>query len=503
MNEPLPQYREARLIDAVAIFDFIRPFVDARQLLPRSEQQLLALTRHGFIAEVDGELTGFAAIEVYSRKLAEVQCLAVAESMQGRGVGRRLVDLCIERAVELGVGELMAISASEKFLTGCGFHYSLPDQKKALFVQPQRLGETDQAATVTAASLWHDHMDTMRWPPRDAHLIETIDAHAAGEPLRVLLRGAPLVVGKTMMEKRRYAEEHIDDLRRALMWEPRGHADMYGALMTAPTTDDGDLGVLFLHNDGFSTMCGHGVIALGTVLWETGMTSDTEIRLDTPAGRVHVTLDVDGQRAQRVSFVNVPAFVDRLDHQVDIPGLGEISIDVAFGGAYYAFCDAATVGLKLDADNTRSIIQLGRTIKQTLQADASFSLRHPNHVDLGFLYGVIFVSSPVKPSSHSRHACVFANGELDRSPTGTGVSARAAILSQRGELATGKMIAIEGVCNEVFDVEVLDAEVIEELEITGLRTSVSTRVGGAAYLTGRCQWVRRDNDPLRDGILLR
>lgn len=498
MNEPLPIYREARLVDARAILDFIQPFVEARQLLPRSEQQLRALTRHGFIAEFDGQITGFSAIEVYSRKLAEVQCLAVAAEMQGRGVGRRLVDLCIERSVELGVGELMAISASEGFLTGCGFHYSLPDQKKALFVQPQRLGEIDQAATVTAASLWHDHMDTMRWPPRDAQLTETIDAHAAGEPLRVLLRGAPLAVGKTMLEKRRYAEEHIDDLRRALMWEPRGHADMYGALMTAPTTDDGDLGVLFLHNDGFSTMCGHGVIALGTVLWETGMTSQTEIRLDTPAGRVHVNLDVDGQRATRVSFVNVPAFVDRLDHEVTVPGIGSLSVDVAFGGAYYAFCDAQAVGLELDANNAQAITQLGRVIKQTLIADPEFCLQHPQHDDLGFLYGVIFVSRAKDSTHHSRHACVFANGELDRSPTGTGVSARAAILSRRGQLSERQKIEIEGVSGEVFDVEV-----IELLDAGGLDRAASTRVGGAAYLTGRCQWVRRDNDPLRDGILLR
>jgi trans-L-3-hydroxyproline dehydratase len=339
----------------------------------------------------------------------------------------------------------------------------------------------------------------MRWPPRDAQLVETIEAHAAGEPLRVLLRGAPLVVGNTMLEKRRYAEEHIDDLRRSLMWEPRGHADMYGALMTAPTTADGDLGVLFLHNDGFSTMCGHGVIALATVLWETGMTGQTNILLDTPAGRVDVNLETDGQRAKRVSFVNVPAFVDRLDYVIEVPGIGTLTLDVAFGGAYYAFCDAAAVGLALDVDRAEAIVETGRTIKRALQADEQFSLVHPEHEDLGFLYGVIFVGPAKDDSSHSRHACVFANGELDRSPTGTGVSARAAILWQRGQLKTATKISIEGVCDEAFDVEVVDSPV----ELVDAESTVTTRVGGTAYLTGRCQWLRRDDDPLRDGVLLR
>ena len=212
--------------------------------------------------------------------------------------------------------------------------YSLPDQKRALFLQPQ-LGKIDRsvAAFDTASALWQDHVDTMRWPPRDAQLIETIDAHAAGEPLRVLLRGSPLVVGRTMLEKRRYAEEHIDDLRRSLMWEPRGHADMYGALLTAPTTDDGDLGVLFLHNDGFSTMCGHGIIALGTILWETGMTSQNELKLDTPAGRVNVCLQTTDQRAERVSFINVASFVDSLEYTVHVPEFGDLVVDIAFGGA--------------------------------------------------------------------------------------------------------------------------------------------------------------------------
>ncbi|HIF32330.1 MAG TPA: GNAT family N-acetyltransferase [Planctomycetaceae bacterium] len=499
MNDEIaPVYRETRHVDAEAVLEYIRPFVTAKQLLPRTLQQVQALTRHGFVAEFEKRIVGFVAIEVYSRKMAEVQCLAVEIEMQGRGVGRRLVDFCVQRAADLGVVELIVISASDEFLLGCGFDYSLPDQKRALFLQPQ-LGISDRnvAAVDTASALWHDHIDTMRWPPHDAQLIETIDAHAAGEPLRVLLRGAPLVVGRTMLEKRRYATEHIDDLRRALMWEPRGHADMYGALLTAPTTEDGDLGVLFLHNDGFSTMCGHGIIALGTVLWETGMTTQDELKLDTPAGRINVCLQTNEQRAERVSFTNVPSFVDTLDHTLHVDGYGDVVVDIAFGGAYYAFCSAEAVGLTLTASRAQEIIVAGRAIKAALSEE--LQLRHPQHDDLGFLYGVIFTAPAVKEGAHSRHACIFANGELDRSPTGTGVSARAAILFQRGQIGRGECITIEGICDQAFDVEIVDVV----SSATSATQSVVTRVGGTGHLTGRSQWVRRDNDPLRDGILIR
>jgi proline racemase len=500
--EPQFQYRESRQADVEAILSFIEPFVTMRQLLPRSEQQIRALTRHGFVAETGQGIVGFAAIEVYSRKLAEVQCLAVSGEMQGRGIGRQLVDYCIERAGELDVVELMAISASEGFLEGCGFDYSLPDQKRALFLQPQRRHAPDQPATVTASSLWHDHIDTMQWPPHDAQLIETLDAHAAGEPLRVLLRGAPLVVGSTMLEKRRYAEEHIDDLRRSLMWEPRGHADMYGALLTAPTTDDGDLGVLFLHNDGFSTMCGHGIIALGTVLWETGMTRQTDLQFDTPAGRVHATIMPSGKRAERVSFLNVPSFVERTGYSVNVNGLGAIEVDIAFGGAYYAFVkidSLSCIDRKLELDNAQQLIQIGRDIKQSLLNDSEFSLHHPLHDELSFLYGVIFTGDAKSHDAHSRHVCIFANGELDRSPTGTGVSARAALLYEREQIGLNHPISIEGISDATFDVEV----VAEDASELNLPQRIVTRVSGKAYLTGRCQWVRREDDPLQNGLLIR
>ncbi|MCB0133546.1 MAG: proline racemase family protein, partial [Caldilineaceae bacterium] len=214
--------------------------------------------------------------------------------------------------------------------------------------------------------------------------------------------------------------EQFDHLRRALMWEPRGHADMYGALLTEPVTPDGDLGVLFLHNEGFSTMCGHGVIALAKVLLDTGMLDRPgdapEFRMDTPAGRVTATAQRTDGVVTAVSFRNVPSFVYALDQEVEVPGLGRVRYDVAFGGAFYAFVDAAAVGVGLAADDFRRLIDVGMQIKRAVMA--SLPIEHPFEPDLGFLYGVIFVGPPENPQHHSRNVCMFADGEIDRSPTG-------------------------------------------------------------------------------------
>src|SRR3989454_12349796 len=208
----------------------------------------------------------------------------------------------------------------------------------------------------------------MTWnPPSDWTCITTIDAHAAGDPLRVITGGLPQIPGDTILEKRRYASENLDDLRRALMFEPRGHADMYGCILTDPVTPDGDLGVLFIHNEGYSTMCGHGVIALVTVALETGMLeAPGEIRLDVPAGRVIARARREGSRVRSVAFENVPSYVVALDERVDVPGLGAVGYDLAFGGAYYAFVDAASVSLELTAERFRDLIAAGSAIKRAV-----------------------------------------------------------------------------------------------------------------------------------------
>jgi len=336
----------------------------------------------------------------------------------------------------------------------------------------------------------------MDWePPAEWIRVRTIDAHAGGEPLRIVTEGFPDLAGATMLERRRFACEHCDLLRKALMWEPRGHADMYGCIVTPPASADGDFGVLFLHNEGYSTMCGHGIIALVKVGLETGFLARPagrdELRIDTPAGRVRAQLREDGA----VSFLNVPSFVLEEDVELEVPGLGPVRCDLAFGGAFYAYVDARELGLGLRPADAGALIDAGRRIKAAV--GASRRIAHPaGDADLGFLYGTIFVGH-AEGEAHSRNVCVFADDEVDRSPTGTGVSGRAALLYARGELAPGESIRIESILGTTFEVAVR-----ETVRVGGL-DAVVPEVTGTAHVTGRHEFLLDPHDPLRGGFFLR
>jgi proline racemase len=336
-------------------------------------------------------------------------------------------------------------------------------------------------------------------PPANWQRITTIEAHTAGEPLRVFTSGFPKLPGDSILAKRRYAKEHYDQLRTALMWEPRGHADMYGCIVTEPVTADGDLGVLFLHNEGFSTMCGHGIIGLAKVALDTGMIEKRGdrplINMDTPAGRVTAYAQRENNCVTSVSFHNVPSFVYALDQVVDVPGLGSLTYDVAFGGAFYAFCRAEDVGLDLNQADYLRLIDLGMRIKQAVMD--SLPLDHPFEEDLGFLYGTIFVGEAKDPAHHSRNVCIFADGEVDRCPTGTGVSARAALHFARGELSLDEPFIVESILGTTFT-----GRVVKEVQF-GPHKAVIPEVTGAAYICGRAEWLIDPQDPLWQGFILR
>ena len=336
-------------------------------------------------------------------------------------------------------------------------------------------------------------------PPKSWNVAATIDAHTGGEPLRVIVDGIPEIPGETILEKRRYAREHLDRFRTGLMWEPRGHADMYGAILTEPVTPDGDLGVLFLHNEGFSTMCGHGVIALTKVVLDTGLIVKEGLQpvlsLDTPAGRVTATAHREDGKVKTVSFRNVPAFVYKLDQTVNVQGIGTVRYDVAFGGAFYAFCRAEELNIKLEAQAHDALIDVGRRIKTAVMD--TLEIKHPLEEDLGFLYGTIIIGPPKDTAHHSRNVCIFAEGEMDRSPTGTGVSGRAAIHHLREELAPGQRITIESILGTTMDVRI-----VETLEF-GSYPAVIPEVTGRAFITGQNQFYFDPKDPLRKGFIFR
>jgi len=336
-------------------------------------------------------------------------------------------------------------------------------------------------------------------PPDNWPVIKTIDLHTGGEPLRVFTAGLPEIWGRTILEKRRYFREHFDHIRRGVMWEPRGHADMYGAILTEPVTPDGDFGVFFLHNEGYSTMCGHAIIALATLVLDTGMIyregEEPVIRIDAPPGRITARAFRQAGRVTRVAFENVPCFMSLRDQVVDVPKLGQVRFDLAYGGAFYAFCQAEPLGLDLTSASYDRLIDAGRRIKQAVMQQ--FDVTHPFEPDLSFLYGTILIGPAHDPAHHSRNVCIFAEGEVDRSATGTGVSARAAIHYAKGELAEGESITIESILGTTMSVRVVRTVPF------GPYAAVIPEVSGSASITGQNEFYFDPDDPLREGFIIR
>jgi trans-L-3-hydroxyproline dehydratase len=330
----------------------------------------------------------------------------------------------------------------------------------------------------------------------ELHRISTIDVHVAGEPLRVITNGFPEPAGRTILEKRRFCETKLDHLRRALMLEPRGHSNMYGCLLVPPSKPEADYGVLFMHDQGYSTMCGHGVIGLVTVLIEQGICPhadpDTIIRLETPSGLITAKASVMKGRVRSVAFENVPSFVHDLDQVVEVPEIGPVQYDLAFGGAFYGFCQAKALGLKLLPDQAQKITELGVIIKRAIMA--SRRIDHPAEADLGFLYGIIFVDSPFNVQSHCRQVCIFADGALDRSPTGTGVSAHLAILAARESISEETPYIMESILGTTFK-----GRMVERIQYYGI-PAIVPEVSGQAFLTGKHEFVIDEEDPLKDGF---
>ena len=330
--------------------------------------------------------------------------------------------------------------------------------------------------------------------------ITTLDAHTEGEPLRIITSGFPEPAGHTILEKRRDLLENFDHLRKLIMFEPRGHADMYGALITKPEKADSDFGILFMHNEGYSSMCGHGIIATVSAAVECGDIQlspgqSKTIKIDSPAGLITAYANYAEPHAE-VSFDCVPSFVEVLDQQVFIEGFGSVPYDISFGGAYYAYVDADVIGVDCSPENVEQLIQLGRQIKHAVMD--SYSLNHPEHADLSFLYGTIFTSKhTTDEDSHSRHVCIFADGEVDRSPTGTGVSGRIALLVEKGEAQLNEELKIESIISSNMKVTAI------KKASCGDKQGVIPRVSGRAYITGQHEFLLDPEDPVEFGFILR
>ena len=340
-------------------------------------------------------------------------------------------------------------------------------------------------------------------PPNKWLQIKTIDMHTAGEPLRVIVDGFPKLKGNSVLEYRRYCKEHFDYLRTALMFEPRGHADMYGCILLPPNDDEGDFGILFLHNEGYSTMCGHAIIAISTLAvemhWIDVKEGDNTIKIDAPCGRITSNTHVKNGKVTGVRFHCVPSFVVGLDRTVEVEGLGKITYDLAYGGAFYAYVDMAknTFDFDLDENSYRKLIDNGMRIKHAV-IKADKEILHPFENDLSFLYGTIFIDNKKQPSgADSKNVCIFAEGEVDRCPTGSGVSGRMAIHKARNEIDYGQVLTIESITGSKFK-----GSLVSEQDYGSFK-AIIPQVEGRAYITGMQTFVIDPNDPMKNGFILR
>ena len=319
--------------------------------------------------------------------------------------------------------------------------------------------------------------------------ISAVDYHTGGEPFRIVTGGVDVPQSGSILDKRREALARLDHIRRRLVFEPRGHADMYGCFVVGPNDADADLGVVFFHNAGFSTACGHGTIALVTWALDTGVVERSEgenhVVVDVPSGRLDTWAQVEDGRVRSVRFRNVPAFV-----WAEGVELGERTVDVAFGGAFYA-----SVEERVEPGELPRLIDLGRELKREIEAWQD--VIHPLEPELRDVYGVIFWQEEGEEPLTQRNITVFADGEVDRSPCGSGTSARLALLDRSGRLPRGDELRHLSIIGSEFR-----ARVVGDAEVAGI-PAVVTEVEGSAYRTGEHVFTLDPDDPLGDGFMLR
>lgn len=332
---------------------------------------------------------------------------------------------------------------------------------------------------------------------RSAEVYHAVDSHTEGMPTRVIVGGVGVLPGDTMEQRRQWFLRHRDHLRTFLMTEPRGHSAMSGAILQPPTRPDADWGVLYIEVSGCLPMCGHGTIGVATVLVETGMVAVTEpvttIRLDTPAGLVVADVRVADGHAEAVTIRNVPSFVHALDASVEVPGYGQVAYDLAFGGNFYAIVSTESLGIPFERARKDDLLRAGLAIMAAVEGqDAPV---HP--LDSG-IRGVhhVYLAAPGSTARHSRHAMAIFPGWFDRSPCGTGTSARMAQLHARGELPLETDFV-----NESFIGTTFVGRLVEQTEVAGIPAVVPT-ITGRAWVTGTAQYMRDPSDPFPHGFLL-
>lgn len=332
-------------------------------------------------------------------------------------------------------------------------------------------------------------------------MISAIDLHTAGEAARIIIGGIPNIPGETMAVKRQYLIDYNDDLRTALMHEPRGHNDMFGAFITAPIAPEADFGIIFMDGAGYLNMCGHNTIAAVTVAIETGMVEapdegTAQVVLDTAVGLIYATAYIkEGKKVKEVSFKNIPSFLYKRDQKLDIAEIGEVKFDISFGGSFFVIINAKELNLTVAAESASQLSALGmkvlRGVNEKIEIEHP-TIQHIKTVDLIEIFG-----EPTHPDATYKNVVIFGEGQIDRSPCGTGTSAKLATLYARGELGVDESFVHESILGTLFK-----ARVVEETRV-GVFTSVIPEITGSAYITGFHSFLIDPDDPFKNGFILK
>ena len=338
--------------------------------------------------------------------------------------------------------------------------------------------------------------------------INTVDMHTGGEPLRIITSGYPAIKGNTILEKRRFISEHLDHYRRMLIHEPRGHYDQYGVLLVPSNDPQADIGAIFMHNEGYSTMCGHAIIALGRYIVDnklhkakctedTGSVTEVTTNILCPCGMIEASVNINNGVTGAVKFTSVPAFAYKTDIHVTVPNYGDILLDIGYGGAFYALVNVDQVKLDLSNASCSKLVDFASAVTQTVKEQ--IDINHPEEVDLSFLYGTILTDGKDAYSSEPTYnLCVFADRQVDRSPCGSGVTARLAVHYAK------RLIGINE--QRTFRNSKLASEFIGEVVVEtkcGSLDAVRVQVQGEAYYTGTSQFFLEENDHLKHGFVVR
>lgn len=332
---------------------------------------------------------------------------------------------------------------------------------------------------------------------RFSNVIQTIDTHTVGEATRITVAGLPFLKGDSVMEQKQDMLSNHDWLRKVQIMEPRGHADMFGCLLVKPNHPEADFGMIFTDSGGYLNMCGHGTIGVSTMLVEMGYVKKespvTRINLEAPAGLIRVQVNIKNDRVDSVTFTNVPAFVYKENCEIDLPGVGRVKFDISFGGSFFAIVHASELKFELKKENICKMVPVAMKMMEIINDE--IEVKHPllpiNTVDLIEIY-----DKPDSPEANAKNVVIFGEGNVDRSPCGTGTSAKLALMHKRGLIGLNEPFIYESILNTRFKGVILEETTVGDFK------AVIPQITGSAYITGINQFIIDENDPLKDGFLL-